>query len=568
MKKNRSKQSKKRFHDLLLPVIFVLCLMPFIVYLAEFDYGYSRYLWHSDNSVVQDFYVYYRSAFFFVVLFFVLVILAFQFVLDKAYFKRDKIFYPLVAYLVFALLSSIFSINPKAAFLGNLSKQGFFVLAGYVLIAWYAYQTLREEGDYISIFHAILVMFVPLSLIGWLQVFKNDPLSWDFMQRLLMPDELYEMYGGTVEDIFTGNNVFLTLYNPNYAAIFLVMFACVFFIFFLTAQEKKEKVIAAAFLLDTLILCWFTYTRAAFVAIVAVTVLFVCMMGRKGKKKVFLTVFAAGVCLLALLFVTDAVFFQGKYKSKIFDEPKTTKLEEITTTTNGVSIRYDGETFLLTMDEVADGEIRLPFSGDCYATSVTLDGETEILVRLDEMTLQFVKEDDGYYYRTDWGKNAQMGEVEAVDLHGYEYLGSGRLYIWSRVLPMLKHYLFVGSGPDTFAEVYPQDDYVGKLIYAGNAGRIIEGAHNSYLMCFVQTGFLSLVSFLVFAVCFLKRGFGYYRNCELKTIKERLGFGCYLGCAGYLVCGIFSDYTLYTTPVFFIFAGIALAASSQRKNIK
>lgn len=566
MKKNRSKQSKKRFHDLLLPVIFVLCLMPFVVYLAEFDYGYSKYLWHSDNSMMQDFYVYYRSAFFFVVLFFVLVILAFQFAIDKAYFKRDKIFYPLIAYLAFALLSAICSINRKAAFLGNLSEQGFFVLAGYVLIAYYTYQTIREEGDYTSIFHAILVMFVPLSLIGWLQVFKKDPLGWDWVQHLLMPDELYEMYGGTVEDIFTGNNVFLTLYNPNYAAIFLVMFACVFFLFFLTAQEKKEKVIAAVFLLDTLILCWFTYTRAALVAIVVAAILFVVMMGRKGEKKVLLTAFAAGAGLLVLLFVADAVFFQGKFKARILDEPKTTKLEAITTTEDGVSITYDGETYLLTMDVLKDGEVKLPFSGDCYAASVTLDDGTEILVKLDDMTLQFVKEDDGYYYRTDWGKNDRMGEVAAADFQGYEYLGSGRLYIWSRVLPMLKHYLFVGSGPDTFAEAYPQNDYVGKLIYAENAGRIIEGAHNSYLMCWVQTGLLSLVSFLIFAVWFLKRGFGYYRNCELKTVKERLGFGCYLGCVGYLVCGFFSDYTLYTTPVFFLFAGIALAASSRTEN--
>ena len=85
-------------------------------------------------------------------------------------------------------------------------------------------------------------------------------------------------------------------------------------------------------------------------------------------------------------------------------------------------------------------------------------------------------------------------------------------------------------------------------------------------MCWVQTGLLSLVSFLIFAVWFLKRGFGYYRNCELKTVKERLGFGCYLGCVGYLVCGFLSDYTLYTTPVFFVFAGIALAASSRTEK--
>ena len=90
----------------------------------------------------------------------------------KRILSGTRSFYPLIAYLAFALLSAICSINRKAAFLGNLSEQGFFVLAGYVLIAYYTYQTIREEGDYTSIFHAILVMFVPLSLIGWLQVFK------------------------------------------------------------------------------------------------------------------------------------------------------------------------------------------------------------------------------------------------------------------------------------------------------------------------------------------------------------------------------------------------------------
>lgn len=30
--------------------------MPFVVYLAEYDYGYSGNLWNSDNSIMQDFY--------------------------------------------------------------------------------------------------------------------------------------------------------------------------------------------------------------------------------------------------------------------------------------------------------------------------------------------------------------------------------------------------------------------------------------------------------------------------------------------------------------------------------
>lgn len=41
---------------------------------------------------------------------------------------------------------------------------------------------------------------------------------------------------------------------------------------------------------------------------------------------------------------------------------------------------------------------------------------------------------------------------------------------------MLKDYLIVGSGPDTFAEAFSQNDYVGKMVYAQSTRRVMEGA--------------------------------------------------------------------------------------------
>lgn len=563
MKIQHSKKKKKQhFNDLLLPIAAVLCLMPFVVYLAEYDYGYSGYLWHSDNSIMQDFYAYYRSIFFLVILFFVVVVLAFRFAIDRENIKPAKMFLPLLAYSAFTLLSSVCSVNRTAAFQGNyVSFQGFFVLAGYCLMAYYTYQMMRQESDYRSMIHAIMVMFVPMSVIGWLQVFHLDLLNFEWMQKIVMPDALYEIYGGTVEDTFTGNNVFLSLYNPNYAAIFLVMFACVFLIQFLSAKEKKEKVIAAVFLIDALILCWFTYTRAALMAFAVILLLLVIIMGRDGERKVLFYTVMSGAALLLLLFAADAVLFHGKFAARIIDEPKESRLEAVITTEEGVEITYGGSTCLLKTEDVAEGEIRLPFSGECYADMFEWEGEELLFVQLDEITLQFTEQDGTYYYYTEWGKTDSMTEISAVDFHGYEYLGSGRLYIWSRVLPMLKHYLVIGSGPDTFAEVYPQNDYVGKAIYAENPGRIMEGAHNDYLMHWVQTGFLSLLALLVFYGILLKKCFLFYRKCPLDNMQEKLGFGCFLGCVGYLVCSFFSDGTLYTTPLFFVFAGIALAAA-------
>ena len=676
LQKNRTKK-QEHFNDLLLPIIFTLCVLPFITYLAEYDYGYSKYDWHSDNSVLQDLYTYYRSIFFLVFVFFAVVILAFWMGLYRERIRKNWIFIPFFAYGVFSLVSAICSENQKAAWFGNfVDFEGFFVLIGYLVIGFYTYQMMRCERDFQSVIRAVLVMFVPMSVIGWFQVGKCDLLGFDWVQRLVMSDALYAEYGGMVEDVFSGNNVFLTLYNPNFAAIFLVMFAAVFAVFFLGAQNKKERVLFGALLVDTLILCWFTYTRAALVALFVVAVtLIVCMSaGRKNKLKErnesanresgknrdgkerlenvkalrFLVI--GGIGIFVALFVVDAIN-GGKYLSRLIDEPKDAALESIITTAEGVEITYEGETYRFALSDVAylesaertppedlvgevtlpedlveevtlpedlveevtppedlvgevtlpedlveeaklteDGtkdeaqpeltvtdesgneivlaeidtnEYQLPFSEGGYVSVVTFDEDTQMMFLIDDMTLQFTHRAAGYYYETEWGKYDTMMEIPHVDFHGYEYLGSGRLYIWSRVLPMLADYLIKGSGPDTFAEVYPQNDYVGKMVYAENPGRIMERAHNDFLMRWVQTGLLSVLALVVFYVWFLRRGFGYYRKCTLISVREKLGFGCFLGCVGYLICCVFSDSTLYTTPVFYVFVGIALAAMEQ-----
>lgn len=580
MKKQKtSKKTPKHFNDLLLPIILILCFMPFVVYMTEYDYGYSDYLWHSDNSILQDFYTYYRGIFFLVLVFFLVVILAFRLILYKEDTKDFKIFFPLIGYGCFALLSSIFSVNPKASWLGNfVNLESVFVLLGYCLAAFYTYQIMKKQ-DYDTIAKGIQIMFVPMSIIGWFQVFKHDLLNYEWVQKIVMSDYYFSEYGGMVEDVFSGNNVFLTLYNPNYAAIFLVMFSCVFFVFTVYAKDLKKRILNGILLFDALILCWFTYTRAALAAVAAVLIVFIILLIKKQKKSILKYILPSAIALFALLFLIDYAT-GGKYIGRLMDEEKNTSLEQILTTEQGVEITYEGETYLLSISEdntsvyltdvsgnnilpvqSSSDEIQLPFADDAYATITDWDGYTTLLVFLENTTLQFIEEGGIYYYYTDWGRIDSMVEIPQVDFHGLESLGSGRVYIWSRILPMLKDYLFVGSGPDTFAEVYPQNDYVGKMIYAENPGRIMERAHNDYLMRWVQTGLLSLICLLVFYGMFFKKCLPYYKTSTLESTDSQLGFGCMLGCIGYLVCCFFSDSTLYTTPIFYVFIGLALAAA-------
>ncbi len=555
---------KEHFNDFIIPVMLILCVMPFIIRYAEYDYGYGKYKWHSQDSIMQDFYTYYRSIFFVTIVCITIAVLVFRMLLYTESIKNVKVFIPLGIYCFFVLISSILSVNVKAAFLGNIYYEGFFVITGYIVMAFYTYQIMSDEKDYKVIVKAILIMFTLISAVGWIQIFRHDLLNVKSIQKLIMTKEQFARYGGAIDNIFTGNNVFLSLYNPNYAAIFLIMFACLFMVFLLEAKTGKEKVLFAVYLADALVLCWFTYTRAALVAFATVTVFF--LICRKSNIRKALFVILGSVLVFIVLLCVDYIN-GGKYVNRIFDKKINTKLESIETQKNGIKIKYGGKNYMLSMEDVKGGEIALPFSKKCYAESVNMNDKNLLLLYIEDYTLQFIKEEDGYYYYyTQWGKEDKILNVRSVDMHGKEYLGSGRMYIWSRTIPLLQRYIFIGSGPDTFAEVYPQNDYIGKMLYAKDTARIIEGAHNDYLMKWVQTGLVALIALLVFYGSFVVKCFGYFRKEEIKTVKEKVGFGCFLGCLAYMVCSLFSDSTIYTSPIFYVFAGMALSAVENKKN--
>lgn len=92
---------------MLLPILCILCVMPFVVYLAEYDYGYSSYLWHSDNSVAQDLYAYYRSYFFALTAIVSVFVLAFRMGLYREKNKPGKIFLSLAVYSICVVLSTV-----------------------------------------------------------------------------------------------------------------------------------------------------------------------------------------------------------------------------------------------------------------------------------------------------------------------------------------------------------------------------------------------------------------------------------------------------------------------------
>ena len=77
-----------------------------------------------------------------------------------------------------------------------------FVLLGFCLVAFYSYQIMEKERDYQTVILGLVITFLLISIPGWRQVFKHGLLNELWMQRLVMSEEQFAVYGGEIADLF------------------------------------------------------------------------------------------------------------------------------------------------------------------------------------------------------------------------------------------------------------------------------------------------------------------------------------------------------------------------------
>lgn len=574
---SKNKSTQQNMWDLLIPLMLTIVVLPLAVRLAIYSCGFSGYEWYSSDDVLTDFYCYYKSYLLDIIGIFAGIILVFRLVLYREKTKNMRIFIPLAVYCLFAVVSTILSVNTDASLKGNFeSFESVIVLIIYAVLALYAYQIMESERDYKYIWYSVLVITGIFTVIGTFQIFGHDLLNYEWAQHLIMTKDQFATYAGQIEDVFTGNNVYLTLYNPNYAGITLCMLFAIIWTMALSETEKKPRIIYVAAAAVTLVLIWFTYSRASLLATALVIVLSIFFFFKELKRKQIWIGFSALAALLAILICVDASL-DFKYLSRMIDRNMREPLTSMTSDENGIHICYndvnydlyiENDTLLCMSDSeetpltTTEGvELALPME---QGSSAVFYGE-EIYLQIAENLLTFVKEDNLYCYETPSGILAPMTDVNSVDFHGLEYLGSARGYIWSRTLPLLGEYFFIGSGPDTFAEVFPQEDYAGKIVYSDRPDMVIEKAHNDYLTKWVQTGGISAICLIIFYILFLLQGRKLFTEKEY-TMQYRLGCGCYIACISYMFTSLFNDSTLQTAPLFWVLCGVALSSIYAKNN--
>lgn len=129
-----------------------------------------------------------------------------------------------------------------------------------------------------------------------------------------------------------------------------------------------------------------------------------------------------------------------------------------------------------------------------------------------------------------------------------EGAGSSRIFIWTRVIALIKEKPVWGVGLETLGEAFSNNFKNDIVNYFGRA-MTVDKAHNEYLHIAVSTGIPSLIAYLAFLSNVLLKGF--------KQIKNN-HFILPLFCSviGYLSQAFFSISVVSVAPVFWIFLGI------------
>ena len=577
---------------LLIPIIFVVAVLPLITRQKLIDTHFSKFTWFSTVDQSYDFFLYYKQVFFIAVSAIMAVIIAVKAWYNKKLLRYSPVFVPLAVYALLSIISSVFSKYRSYAFRGTFEQfESLFVLLGYCLLAYYTFLMIQTEEDIKLIFNCLLISVILLSLLGLTQIIGRDFFASKAGLKMIIPKNEWHSLD-SIEFTLGAGRVYLTLFNPNYVGVYAVLIIPILFSNLLFNRKLIMIPIYLLALAGIIISLIGSKSKSGVICLAIVALLAFILMFRYIIKYFYFSIPIILLLLAAILIYNKAnhniLYEQVKVAAK-FDKTEF-PLTDIQTRDDEVCITYKGNNlhvrFIIqdgygNFNMTDDHNNEIPFSipdGANYFTSAddrfpgfrigyALYGELPCFyVTVDGYTWYFTNQtDDGsYYYLNRFGKLDKIIQAPSAVFTGYELYASSRGYIWSRTLPLLRKYPIIGSGADTYAIAFPQQDYVN-LYNAGFHSELLTKPHNLFLQMGVQTGTLSMIAFLVFYLMYFISSFRLYIKGHFKSYYAQVGLAILLSTAGYMLMGIANDSSLTVAPLFWTLIGLGIAVNQKAK---
>jgi hypothetical protein len=577
----------------LIPIFIVLCIIPFIVRMKPYNPNLSQFQWFSNTDQVLDFFLYYKHWILVIVASIMLMIIALKAYNKHSGIKYLSIFMPLMIYAVLTLLSTIFSKYSSFSFKGGFEQfESMFALLSYCLITYYAFLFVQSEKDLKLIIRFILGLALAMSLLGVMQFLGHDLFASKLGYKLIIPQKYQSNLNLTFN--FAKNMVYMTLYNPNYVGVFVSLLAPILAVL-LIFQKKLINIILTIIALIGLIICTIGAQSLTSIIGLAGAVLFIIIfMWRYLLKRYYITIPTIIVLVIGLLILNSRTdqFLLNKLNSALRISKTEYALTDMRTNDDNISLTYKGNKMYLSVNVDQNQMFSfVPLDEKEELISTTYDSTTNTILmedaRFQGISLGTLADNPGffyiqvdgqqyiftnqivkgtYYYLNPVNKLDKMITAPTALFTGYEELASMRGYIWSRTIPILKKYVILGSGPDTFAIAFPQQDYLG-LQRAGFGTALLTKPHNLYLQIAVQTGILSLIAFLTFYGMYLVTSIRLYLRSRYENIYAQLGVGIFIGSLSYMISGLTYDSNITTAPIFWTLMGIGISINHRYKTM-
>ena len=593
-KHNKANINTSQYHNLyLLPISFIVIVLPLIVRMHEYDTPLTQFSWFPYNGNYIDFFLYYKQWFFIRVSLIMAIIIIARAYSRKNFLRFTPILAPLSAYALLAFLSSILSKYRNISISGGFEQfESMFVILGYCLVVYYVYLFVETEADIKFIIGSLVIGIVIFSFIGISQYCGHDFFRTHFGKKMIFP----KIYWNSLDTIifnFEKNRVYGTLYNPNYVGVYASLVLPLLLFLMIFSRKLSYTVLILGTIIGLSISLIGSKSTAGIIAIAVSMIFTLLLLWRYIIKYFYFTVPALLLEILNLvLFNNKSDNYLVKQFSKLLDIKKTEyELTSIETLDDKVVINYKGNSLnviyhiatngtftfefsdnngniLPLKDELVDGAFIVDderFSSLGFSPTM-LDDKLSFMVKIDNKEWYFTKqtEDGTYYYYNIYGKYDKITTAPSSFFTGYESYASGRGYIWSRSLPLLKNNFILGTGVDTFAIAFPQQDYVN-LYNNGYENQLLTKPHNLYLQIGVETGTLSLISFIIFYGMYFISSFKLYIKSKYDNFYKKVGAGIFIGTFSYMVIGFANDSSITVAPIFWVMMGLGIAVNSKAK---
>lgn len=568
-----------RFKIRLLPVIAFTS----IVMLLLKAYGYTLDIGHMENVPISnetelwDIFCYVKASAIHIITIYATFTMGYLLITGQMKLKKNIIYIPMIIYIVFVLLSFILSDFKQVAWIGGIDRfEGTRVILCYIFMLFYTINVVDDIKDVITIMVPTLCGIFIACIIGLTQLFGHDFLGTEIGRMIIAGDK-------TIETNFIPGQVYQTVYNMNYVGMYLAIIIPILLLTIYMSYKRYKNhgvnqfrisnnqliaiMVISVILLIIIALNVYGSKSLGGLLGIGTSIIMLIIFNLKNKRK---SIMIFLVSIMGFLGILAIVYANGTDKRKCIDYFMT-GMDYVTTSVddNEITVYYirsdnsyelrDCDGYLLSMSESNRRKGFYKANDARYGEKLAFgfrkeEGEHVLEIDADEEEFIFrLDEEKGALYCNPFGNEVSLEKVPSIGFKGHLSAGSGRGYIWSRTIPLLKDYLFIGSGADTFFMIFPHEDYAGKYSSKTFLNVIFDKPHSMYFQMIQGTGGISFIAFWAII--------GIYISQVIKSNKYRTQYvsnAIAAGVIGFLIAGMFNDSSVCTMPLFYGMLGMGI----------